>query len=939
MEVGRAISHYRVIRKLGAGGMGVVYLARDERLSREVALKILPEGSIADEAARKRFHKEALALARLNHTNIGTVYEFGSEDGIDFVVTEYIQGSTLTAQIAERQFTDREIHLLGAQIASALEEAHHQGVLHCDLKPDNMIVTGKGHLKLIDFGVAKLLCRGDSDFTQTLTQAQGIAGTLPYMAPELLRGEPPTEQSDIYALGAVLYELATKRRPFAGDSPAALVGAILSQALPDVRESNPAISEDLARTIARCLNRDPGARYRSAAELGAELTSALAVELTRPAGPNRWALFGKRPLRGLLGIAALTVAIVLGYMFLGGGRALSFSPRDWILTADLENLTGDPLFDRSLGDAFTISLEQSKHANVFPRSRVNEVLRRMGKAAGSRIDEATGRELCVREGIRGLVTFTISKVGRHYALSARLLNPQTGDTVRSYLEQAREEDRVLDALGKVATRIRRDLGESLPFIRSNERPLAQVTTQSLRALKAYSDARYSWDKGAYETGLRQYQEAVTLDPDFAMAHAALASAYCSHIFNDRPQCRDQYRRALERTDRVTERERLFLQADAESDIGQIEEGVRRWNQYLASYPDDSVSRFNLGTLLMRNQRMEEAATQFQEVIRVAPRSAAAYINLATSYSGISRFSEALANYRKAFEFEPTWISSSNLNHEYGFTLVKSGDTAKAREVFALAIAKPGMKPKGLRSLAMLDLYQGKWRDAIGHLREAIELNQAGRAPLSEARDRYHLAVVLGAEDDRNGEIAELDRAARALQAESAPQPWLGARIGVSYARAGTLERAERILRTIKDRLEPNNDVQSADMHWLEGEVALARGNRDHAVELLRLARTESRDAPLQAAGLAYAYEKSGRSDEALAAYQRLIAMKGMSLGWEAQQPWLAAHYQLAELYAAKGDSAKAAQWLDALAQLWKDGDPDLPLLRKASGLRKKLGKG
>jgi len=938
--IGRTISHYKITEKLGQGGMGVVYKARDQMLRRDVAVKVLPEGAIADEATRKRFHQEALALGRLNHPNIETVYEFGSEDGIDFVVTEYIPGRTLAKLIGLDQFTEPEIRRLGAQIGFALEEAHQQGVLHCDLKPANILVTPKRQMKLIDFGLAKLAARGESETTLTQTCGERAGGTLAYLAPERLKGKPPTRQSDIYALGIVLYELATGKRPFAEDSPAALIGAILSQVPPTVREVKPGVSEDLEHTIGKCLEKEPEKRYASASELIADLAPSVATGAGQPGGgrPSR------KPRRWVRAISTLSlvVALILAYWFIEGSRSLSFTARDWILIADLENQTGDPLFDRSLTDAFTVSLEQSKYANVFPRSRVNQTLPRMGRKAADRIDEQIGRELCVREGIRGLVTLSIAKVGRQYALSARLLNPQTGDTIRSYLERAGNEDRVLDALGTIAGRIRRNLGESLPSIRQSERPLPQVTATSLRALKAYSDGRDLWTKGDYHAAVSQYQEAVKIDPDFAMAHAALGIAYCSHILNNRPQCKEEFRKALDHTDRVTDRERLYLQASAESNVGQFDEAVRFWNQYLNAYPDDSVARYDFGTDLMHNRRTEEAIHNFQEVIRVAPRYAPAYINLATSYCIILKYPEALASYKRAFELEPTWIVNTNLNDEYGFALVKSGDTAGARQVFTLALAKPDMKRFGLRSLALLDLYQGKWRDATARLREAIGLEQADVTPatdqarLGEARDRFHVAAVLGAEGDKSGEVEELDRASRALDQEPVPMPVISALLGMAYSRAGALDKAERILRGIRGQLEPNNSAQSADFHRLEGEVALARGNTDRAIEVISLAERESRLAggALEVASLAYAYDRAGQSQKAIAEYERLVTMKQDCLGWEAQHFWMAAHSRLAELYAARKEGAKTVQWLDALERLWKDGDADLAPMQRLGRLQK-----
>jgi tetratricopeptide (TPR) repeat protein len=383
---------------------------------------------------------------------------------------------------------------------------------------------------------------------------------------------------------------------------------------------------------------------------------------------------------------------------------------------------------------------------------------------------------------------------------------------------------------------------------------------------------------------------VALDPDFATAHAALAGAYCSHIYNNRPKCIEHYGLALQRSDRTTERERMLLKVEAESNIGKFEEAVRLSKEYLDKYPDDWITRYNLGTTLMRNSREEEAILQLEQALRLAPRHAATHINLVTCYIGLSKYKQSLASYSKAFELEPGWIANSNLNHEYGFALVKSGAPAKAREIFALAVAKPELKQLGLRSMAMLDLYEGKWRDAVVRLRESILLNHARKGALSEARDRFHLATILGARDGRQAELAELDRATAVLESGPVPQPWLAVRLGIAYARAGAVGKAARILNNVRSQVEPRNDAQAADLHRLEGELELARGNAAGGIELLLVAERESRTVQLEVASLAYAYDRSRQTDNAITAYQKLLADRDECLGWEAQHPWMAAHY-------------------------------------------------
>ena len=958
--LGRTLGHYRIVEQIGAGGMGVVFRGHDERLDRDVALKVLPTGTLSDEATRKRFHKEALALAKLNHPHVATLYDFDTQDGADFLVMEFISGVTLSDKLASGPLPEKEVVRLGSQLAEGLATAHEQGIVHRDLKPGNLRLTPDGRLKILDFGLAKLLRpEAGSSLTQatatteSFSETQTVSGTVPYMAPEQLQGGPADPRSDIYAAGAVLYEMATGRRAFPETQGARLIDAILHQAPTPPSALHRRISLELESIILKALDKDPERRYQSARELGVDLqrlstrlpaSTSLGGQVQQPLvsasrpGPTLWQRLWPRTKsrRWALGLSVATVLGALAViLWIAGTRpALSFAPRDWALVTDFDNQTGDPLFDKALFTAFTVSLEQSTHANVFPRSRLNAALRRMGKPGAARIDEALGREICLRENIRGLVSCTITRIGQQYALSARLIDPRTGDTVRSYLERAADQNQILAALGKIASKVRRDLGESLLSVQRSDRPLPRVTTPSLQALKLFADGRELWGKGQWGEGVKLFEAALQHDPDFAIVHAALGSAYDSHIFNNPVLSKEHYEKALQHPERITERERLFIQASYKHDLGYVDEAVQLYDVYLKTYPDDFDTRYNLGNLLMRNERHQEAIEHYNEVIRIAPNNANAYINLATCYSELAKHPEALANYTKAFELEPAWVTLGNLNHEYGVALVASGDIAKARKVFSLALAKPDIKARGLRSLALLDLYQGKYRDAKARLREAILLNQAAKQPLPEARNHLYMAILLEGQGDRNGSLRELDKGVLALKM-APPQAWLAAEFGTAYARSGSVAGATRMLEMVRQQSDLKNPKQSSDLHWLEGEVELARGNHSRAIELLQLADRETH-GPLTVEALAHAYQVAGDTAQTIAWSETLMAMGHRYLGWEPQQLWLAAQCNLAQAYLSRNEKEKAAKLLDTLLTLWKDADPDLRLLQKADHLQKEL---
>jgi eukaryotic-like serine/threonine-protein kinase len=940
--IGQTVGHYLVTEQIGAGGMGVVYRARDQRLNRDVALKVLPPGKLGDDAPRKRFRKEALALAKLNHPNIGTVYDFDTQNDIDFLVMEFIPGETLGQRIAKGSLPEKEWIAISLQIAAALEEAHEHGIVHQDLKPGNIMVTPKGQAKVLDFGLARLLDRDAAgEVTATLTQTDG-AGTLPYMAPEQLRGDPVDSRSDIFSTGVVLYEMIAGQRPFQEKQAPRLIQQILNEAPRPLQEWNPRSSPQLESIILKALDKQPDLRYQSARELRVDLerlaaqqTPSSAVPVVPRASHSGW----KQSLRANSRVAYfsasfLALAVVSVWWLVGARPVLSFSPRDWLLITDFDNQTGDPLFDRSLLTALTVSLEQSPHANVVPRARIADSLHRMGKVGDVKITEDLARDISQREAIRAILSCSISRVGQQYALTASLIDPLSGLAVRSYLEQAKDQDHVLDALGSVATRVRRDLGESMLATSKANRPLPSVTTRSLQALKLFADGGALWGEGKYEPAVQAFESAVKADPDFAMAHAALGGAYYSHIYNNPVRGKEHLEKALQLSERTTDRERLYVQTNYAQDLGHVAEARNRFDVYLKAYPDDWGMRFNYAALLRNNGQSQEAIEQYKELARIAPNNTFTYIDIATTYNGLGNFSEALRNYEQAFRLDPSQKINQNINHEYGMTLFRNGDEPKARETFELASAKPDLKPRGLRSLAWLDLYHGKYAVAKPRLQEALLSDENYKWFLSILREHNLLAIVAEGQGDRAGQLRQLDLALPYL-ATSGAQVRAGLWLGTQYARAGSVRKAVDILEKVRPFADSQNPEHMSDLQTLEAEVELAHGNKDRAIELFSRADKAKRSA-MTIEGVAHAYEASGNTEQAIVWYELFLGSTDPPLGWEPQQDWLAEHYHLARIYFSKGDRANAAKQLDWFLDAWKDADPGLPLLKNALSLKKEM---
>lgn len=609
---------------------------------------------------------------------------------------------------------------------------------------------------------------------------------------------------------------------------------------------------------------------------------------------------------------------------------LSFNSHDSVLVADFENETGDPRFDQALQTAFTVSLEQSRNANVFSRLRLPNILQMMGRPANDRITPALGREICQRENIRGLIACSITRTGQEYALTAELIDPQNGATLRSYTERTNGEATVLDALDSLSRKIRSDLGESLYQIHATDRPLPEVTTNSLAALKDYADGIALWQREQFHEALPLFQAAVATDPGFAMAHAALGTAYCSYIYNEQPIGQQEYEKALAFSDRVTDRERMIINANFADDMNHVDEAVNLYEVYLKHYPDDWSMLKNYARLLRMHGRAPEAIKQYQEILRVAPDDASTYLEMATAYSELHDLPNALHAYSQAFRLEPELLTAGNTNREYGAALVDTGQPEKAEQVFSALLTKPETRENGLRSLALLDLYYGRYARAQHQFEEALTIDDDHHQAFSAARVRYMLAEIAGGEGNKEKQIAELDAVMPTFK-YIGPKVVYGTLIGQAYARAGAVEKAEKILTIITPLVDVKNDLQTKYLRLLQAEIALAKGNSQKALELIGppVSSDGASAVEVLTESMAYANQRAGNTAAAIQWYEKLLSANPGWINWEPQQRYLDARYFLAEDYLAEGDRQKANSALGSLLKLWTNADANLPLHKQA----------
>ena len=927
--------------------MGEVYLAEDTSLHRRVAVKLLREGDPLDGDRPARLVREARAAAALDHPYACAIHEVSTEEGRPYIVMEYVEGKTLAARLERGPLPPEEAVRIAEEIAEALEAAHSKGLVHRDLKPANVMITTTGHVKVMDFGLAKVFgpsgpAGSEQETLTALTGVGLIAGTLAYMSPEQLRGQPLDGRSDLFALGILLQEAVSGTHPFLRSTSPSTVAAILAEDPPALPEAVVARVPALSGVLGRLLAKSASARYATMAEAREALAAA------RSGGGARRVFGSPRTRRwwgAVVGTVILSGAVVgvfaIARYFTSPAEALAFKERDWVLVTDFENRTGEPVFDSVLETALTVAMQQSAYVNVFPRSRVSETLKRMRRADAPRIDETLGREVALREGVKGLIAGSIGRIGDAYVLSARLVDPATLATVHSESSRAPGRGGVVDALDDLAQGLRRSLGESLERIGGQQVPLPRATTSSLEALSCYARA-LRLGKGG-ETA-RLLEQAIALDPDFALAHSSLGRQY--FVENQRAEGEKHFERALGLLDRLTTRESLWIRAVVADWRGDRERGIEGYRAYLARYPDDARAWFALGYACQVTDRAEPGADAFRQAIRLDPASGSAHVNLATCLAGLGRREEAVKEYERAFALDHSLETGIYVNHEYGFLLVSMGREEDAARGFEKMLAEDDAAPKarGHRSLALLAMYRGRYVDAERHLKEAIRLSQTVRQQLSEMRDRLYLANAhrtRGLKPESESELAEVTRLRRRIK----PDPsflYLIARTAARFGRAG---EAEALLREVESRLgvvvaasavDRSNAADRGYWSLLRGEVALARGRHEEALEAFRLACGYSSHMVegYGREGEARTHARRGELDLAIRSYEEFG--RKPELGYELQEAWVLAPLELGRIHERRGELGQAVEQYRRFVDAWREGDADLPALVEARARLAKL---
>ncbi len=664
----------------------------------------------------------------------------------------------------------------------------------------------------------------------------------------------------------------------------------------------------------------PKRGYRFVAQVVPAVEAGTTMGTGANARPSR-----RRWLAAAVAVAGLAVGAVLWLR--PADPVMAYAERDWLLVADFENQTGDPRFDRALLTAFTVSLEQSKFVNVFSRVRVATTLQRMRKPPQTRIDEAIALEICARENIRAVVAPTVTRSGTEYAITARLLDPQTGNTVKSYLISAQDENAILGALDETASRLRKDLGEAVASIKASSRPLARVTTPVLAALQQYSEGIELTRQAKTGDAVQRFEAALASDPEFAMAHAALGRIKFGPQANRPDLGAEYFQRAIALSSRVTERERMLIIADFAKNRGRTAEALALYRSYLTAYPTDLAIHASLGDLYAGVGQFSAAVDSYQAALVIDPANLNLLNSTAAALANDGQFRLALDHLQRAIKLDDSVLGRFNYRFNYGMILLGAGELQRARETFLPTADDSGYAYQSQRALGLIEQFSGRYRAATRHFALAIAAPDSNdQASLSRARNHGFLAATLAAQGDRRAALAQLRAALTALEKHGRTRIEFRARIAKSLARLGDMNAAGTEERRVRAEADNNNLRDRAEIQQLAGEMELARGRAGPALALIDAAyRGESQaQRPLLLESLGRAALAAGDSARAIAAYRELVGIKGQWLGWEAQEVWLLAHLELARIYRDTGQVAEARQVLDVLLTRWREGDPDLP---------------
>jgi serine/threonine protein kinase/tetratricopeptide (TPR) repeat protein len=930
--IGQTVSHYKILEKLGEGGMGVVFKAHDEKLDRDVALKFLPHSLTADKTDIARFIQEAKSAAALNHPNICTIHAIEEVDGNQFIVMELVDGRMLRQVIQSAIPNPQSAIAYSLQIAEALHEAHSHTIIHRDIKSENIMVNAKNQIKVMDFGLAKLR---DSVH---LTKTSSTVGPTAYMAPELIQGGEADARSDIFSFGIVLYEMLTGKMPFRGEHEAAVMYSIVNeepQALDEL-----AASSSLVNIVKRALEKDPAKRYQTMSEVLADLRNAnepTAQVITPTSLPQPQVKTKRRLLVPLAIVGALALG-ALAYVLLFRQQAES-TERIPVAVIDFVNESDEKELNGLSGMLIT-SLEQSKRLSVLTRSRMFDILKQMGKDSVARIDEPLGREICKRASVRAMVLASIRKFGKNYTIDLKVLDPTSDEYLLTAKEEGNGQESIPSMLDALAERTRLELKEKVTEVEAASTNLADVTTTNLEAYQHYFQGEQLLNHLKLVEAEKEFKKAIALDTAFGLAYYRLAYTIGWSLANENVAT-SYLEKAAQLIDKIPERERYLVRMEQARHKGGPARGFADAlviaREMEARYPNDKEAQFQVGDYSYHSNDFQTAEHYFEKVVAtdspydralfhladiyskkgegqkllsIALRAVAAnptstsYALLGRAYIGVGQFDAALKNLSTAHEMDPDdFAIASSLCQSY----LAFGKVSEAEAMFKSLIAK-GERGKGVRYGKLADVYRfsGRIKAAMSAIDKMIETGfkdkDTNRIAFGYLERAFTIVVNW---KDRERAIKEAMNVVRVASGVKNPQVWLN--LAAAQAMTGHSEMIDKRMLAVPE----GRAFFSALDFSLKHECEKAKAMVDPI---------PAQYLPFVLVPLAECQLETGMLDEALSTTTKLRGLmnaRGTGI-------YVHSYYLLGKIYEKKNEPKLAVQNFETFLDIWKRADSDLP---------------
>jgi serine/threonine protein kinase/tetratricopeptide (TPR) repeat protein len=957
---GAVILHYKIIEKIGSGGMGEVYLALDTTLNRKVALKFLPSHLAADAEMRVRFSREAQAVAKLSHPNVVTIYEVSEFEGRPFFAMEHIEGKSLRERLKEGELDQEEVVDLALQICNGLDKAHQAGITHRDVKPSNVVIDADGRPRLLDFGLAAI------EGAKHVTRAGSTLGTIGYMSPEQIQAKEVDRRSDLFSFGVVLYQMITGHLPFTGPNEAAIMNAVLNNKVEPLSRYKSGVTDELQGIVTKLLEKDRELRYQSAAGVISDLKrlrrdSDRSLVAPAPSSRRRTTAWYLIPVSL---VVILTVVVLTKPWEFGRQPALEVPADSNRLAIMYFDNLADPADSQKLGEIaaslLITDLSESRYVQVVSTQRLYDILKLLGHEGVKKIDPGMALQVAEKAHAKWMLQGSILRAKPEIELAAQLVDVSSGNTVAGQRIKGSPGESIFSLVDKLTVAVKGDL--SLPEAASTEadQPVANVTTHSPEAYRYYLEGVENMFRFYFPEAERALKKAVELDSTFAMAYYRLAE------LSSGADQREKIGKALEFSRNVNNHERLTIEALAAYVNGHTETAIEKCREFLKRYPDDKEMYFNLGNLYRLGPGNLDSAIYYyskaleldslyapvynilaycydedgdfdrsiwaiNKYIELDPDQANPYDSRAELYAAAGKIDEAIASYRKAIEIKPDFYMSWQ---GLGAMHVYRQEYEKAKLCFEKLMENPrkGGRSNGRRDLAILLTYQGRLREALDFLKQSIAADRMEKAdPWEKELLAARIYATQGAVPEALTAMQQAIDDFPANQRSVVPVVHFYIK---TLAENNRMEEARKALAEWKESMTP--DDSSVLAFWWVGAGCLERaaGNYQSAIRYFRAAmdRFKIGYAPVEIHArylLARAYQDNGQLGEAVDEFGRLLSNYSEGrLRYPIETVKL--HYYLGKAYEESGWDDKAIEQYKIFIDIWKNADSGLTTLADAN---------